>query len=139
MVTKEEAKAEVAMLIDETLREYVSKTMGIYAPPRWEWTYEYPFFYNPPNRTIYVSEPVSVWWWMRDKEKAKKALRYALGHEFWHYVQDVRGEWRIRVPILAFPGLAEYIAQKHAVRLSGVGTLQFESIVRELMVVPLPT
>jgi len=126
-----EVRAEVDKYIGETLAEFVAKTVGITEAPFWFWGVGWPLMYYPKLRKILIPDIVAVFW-IRDREKTKRALRYALGHEFWHYSQEVRGEWIIRVPILDYPRLAEYIAEKQGVRLSGITTVEGLRLWREL-------
>jgi len=113
----ERATFEVREFINDLLSEYVAKVPDVRVPPLWDLAPVWPPQYYPRVKKILVPEQVAVLWVM-DKEKTKTALRWGIGHEFWHYVQEVRGEWGI--PILDFPVVAEYVAGKQAVRLSGV-------------------
>jgi len=117
----ERAAFEVREFIDDLLREYVAKVPGMEVPPLWDLAPVWPPQYYPRARKILIPEQVALLWAI-DKELTKTALRWAGGHEFWHYVQEIRGIWGI--PILDFPAVAEYIANKQAVRLSGVTTAE---------------
>jgi len=123
--------AEVDEYIGELLVEYVAKTVGVTEAPYWFWGPGWPLMYYPDLRKILIPFIVAFFWG-RDREKTKSALRYALGHEFWHFVQDVRGEWAIRVRIIDFPFLAEYMAEKQGVRLSGIPSAEGLRLWREL-------
>jgi len=130
---KESVKAQLSAYIDSLLREYTAKTVGVDEPPTWMWTQRWPMFYYPGDKTIYITEHIYVLGYTREPYKTKRALRWAVAHEFWHYVQDVRGEWAIRVPMLSFPRVAEYIAEKQAVRLSGISEIEGVAASRETL------
>jgi len=130
---KEIAKAEVAAYIDSLLREYTAKTVGLDKPPAWSWTLGWPLFYRPEDRRIYIPEHIYVLGYILEPYKTKRSLSWALAHEYWHYVQDVRGEWAMRIPILSFPRVAEYIAEKRAVLLSGIGDAEGIALTREIL------
>jgi len=130
---KESVKAQLSAYIDGLLREYVAKTVGVDEPPAWTWTMHWPMFYYPGNKTVYITEYTYVLGYILEPYRTKRALRWAVAHEFWHFVQDVRGEWTIRVPILSFPRVAEYIAEKQAVRLSGIGDAEGMALTREVL------
>jgi len=117
----ERAAIEVRDFIDDLLSEYMVKVPDMMVPPLWDLGPVWPPQYYPGVKKILVPEQVAVLWAM-DKEKTKTALRWAFAHEFWHNVQEVRGERGI--PILDFPVLAEYLAEKQAVRLSGITTAE---------------
>jgi len=126
----ERAAFEVRDFINDLLSEYVAKVPDVMIPPTWDLGPVWPPQYYPSVRKILVPERVAVLWAV-DKEKTKTALRWAFAHEFWHYVQEVRGERGIT--ILSFPRVAEYLADKQAVRLSGVTTPEGVRVWRELL------
>ena len=126
----EMARVEAAEYIDGLLEEFVAKTLGVEVPPSWDFGPVWPPMYYPSVKKVLVPETVMVLWAIQ-REKTKLALRWAMGHEFWHYVQEVRGERG--VPILSFPRIAQKIAEKQAVRLSGVTTVEGERVWRELL------
>jgi len=130
---KERAKAELSVYIDSLLREYTVKSVGIDKPPKWTWTLHWPMYYYPKDKTIYITEHIYVLGYIHNSSKTKRALRWAVAHEYHHYVQDIRGEWAIRVPILSFPRVAEYIADKKATLLSGISESEGMALTREIM------
>jgi hypothetical protein len=126
----ERATFEVRMFIGDLLSEYVVKVPGVKVPPLWDLGPVWPPQYYPRVKKILIPEKVAVLWAV-DKEKTKTALRWAVAHEFWHYVQEVRGERGI--PILDFRVVAEYIAGKQAIRLSGVTAAEGLRLWKELL------
>jgi len=128
----ERAIIEVREFINDLLSEYVAKVPDVEVPPSWDLGPVWPPQYYPGVRKILVPEKVAVLWAV-DKEKTKTALRWSFAHEFWHYVQEVRGARRFRIPVLEFPVLAEYLAGKQAVRLSGITTAEGLKVWRELL------
>jgi len=126
----ETARLEVTEYINGLLNEFVAKTLDMEVPPSWDFGPVWPPMYYPHVKKILVPETVVVLWAI-DEKKTKRALRWGMGHEFWHYVQEVRGERG--VPILSFPRIAQKIAEKQAVRLSGITTVEGESLWRELL------
>jgi len=115
------AAIEVRDFINDLLSEYVAKVPDITVPPLWDLGPVWPPQYYPRVKKILIPQKVAVLWTI-DKETTKTALRWSVAHEFWHYVQDVRGERGI--PVLDFRRLAEYLAGKQAVRLSGITTVE---------------
>jgi len=126
----ERAAVEVREFINDLLSEYVAKVPDVRVPPLWDLGPVWPPQYYPRVRKILVPEQVAVLWAV-DREKTKSALRWAVAHEFWHYVQEVRGERGI--PILDFRFLAEHLAKKQAVRLSGVADAEGVRLWKELL------
>jgi len=126
----ERAAIEVREFINDLLIEYVAKVPDVKFPPLWDLGPVWPPQYYPRVRKILVPEKVAVLWAV-DKEKTKTALRWSFAHEFWHYVQEVRGERGI--PILSFKWLREYLAGKQAVRLSGVTAAEGMQAWKELL------
>lgn len=127
----EGARAELDLLVAEWLTEYLSKTVAVDTPPRWTWTSEWSMHYRRTERTIYISE-LYLKAYLLSPSKAKRALRWALAHEYWHYVQDVRsGPFGIQV--LDFPRMAEYLSDKHAVLLSGISDAEGQSLTVEIV------
>lgn len=109
---------EVRDYIDGLLREYVNRTWDVDEPPLWDLAPVWPPTYYPRVKKILIPQNVAILW-VKAKETTMNALSWGLGHEYWHYVQDLRGE-RGGIPILSFPILAEFLATKHAGRLSGI-------------------
>lgn len=130
----ERARIEVTEFIDDLLAEYVAKTVDVNTPPLWDFAPVFPPVYYPKAKKILIPLWVPLMW-ARDRAKAKPALRWAIGHEFYHYVQEVRAEHGgIRgIQILSFPRIAEYAAMRQAVRLSGVTNTHGMALWRELM------
>ena len=126
----ETARLEATEYINGLLNEFVAKVLDIEVSPSWDFGPVWPPMYYPRVKKILVPETVVVLWAV-DREKTKPALRWAIGHEFWHYVQEVRGEHG--VPILSFPLIAQKIAEKQAVRLSGITAFEGERGWRELL------
>jgi len=126
----ETAKVEATEYINDLLNEFVAKTLDIEVGPSWDFGPVWPPMYYPSVKKILVPETV-VALWAIDREKTKSALRWGMGHEFWHYVQEVRGERG--VPILSFPRIAQKIAEKQAVRLSGITTVEGVRLWRALL------
>lgn len=112
------ARVELDLLVAEWLKEYVAKTVVVEEPPMWTWTSEWSIHYRRLEKTIYLPE-FFIKAFILSPSKTKRALRWSLAHEFWHYVQHVRGG-PLGIPILDFPRLAEYISEKRAVLLSGI-------------------
>ena len=127
----ETAKVEATEYINDLLEEFVARTLGVEVPPSWGFDPVWPPMYYPSVKKILIPETVMVLW-AKDTDKTKLALRWAIGHEFWHYVQEVRGQRG--VPILSFPWIAQRFAEKQAVRLSGVTTVEGERLWKELLV-----
>jgi len=130
VVELEMAKVEATEYINGLLEAYVARTLDVEIPPSWDFGPVWPPMYYPSIKKILIPETVVVLWAI-DKYKAERALRWAVGHEFYHYVQEVRGERG--VPILSFPRIAQRIAEKQAVRLSGITTVEGERLWRELL------
>lgn len=126
----ETARLEATEYINDLLSEFLAKTLNIEVSPSWDFGPVWPPVYYPSVKKILVPEAVVVLW-AKDRDKTKLALRWAMGHEFWHYVQEVRGERG--VPILSFPWIAQKIAEKQAVRLSGITAVEGERLWRELL------
>lgn len=123
----EGARAELDLLVGEWLTEYLSKTVGVDTPPRWTWTSGWTSpYYRRTEKAIYISE-IYLKAYILSPSKAKRALRWSLAHEYWHYVQEVRGG-PFALPILDFPRMAEYLADKHAVLLSGISDAEGQSL-----------
>lgn len=128
----ERATIEVREFINDLLSEYVAKVPDVIVPPLWDLGHVWPPQYYPRVRKILIPDQVAVLW-VVDREKTKTALRWAVAHEFWHYVQEVRGARRFRIPVLDLPVLAEYLAGKQATRLSGITTAEGLQVWRELL------
>ena len=128
----EGARAELDLYVADWLTEYLSKTVAIDTPPRWTWTSGWSApYYRRTEKAIYISE-IYLKGYILSPSKAKRALRYALAHEYWHYVQDVRGG-PFALPILDFPKMAEYLADKHAVLLSGISDAEGQSLIVDVV------
>ena len=127
----EAARAELDLLVAEWLAEYLSKTVAVDRPPMWTWTSEWSMHYRRTEKVVYISE-LYLKAYILSPSKAKRALRYALAHEYKHYVQDVRGG-PFALPILDFPRIAEYLADKHAVLLSGISDAEGQSLIVEMV------
>jgi len=128
----ERATIEVRDFINDLLSEYLAKVPDMEEPPSWDLGPVWPPQYYHRERKILVPQKVAVLWAI-DKEKTKTALRWSIAHEYWHDVQEVRGARRFRIPVLDFPRLAEYLAGKQAVRLSGITTAEGLQAWRELL------
>lgn len=118
-ITREQAKIEASIFIEGTLRSFVARTPRVEKPPRWAWSLEFPPYFLIPD-LIVLPEHVIVSGWIVNKEKAKRALRYILGHEFAHYSMYqvlVKSPWRI-IPRLKL--YSQIIADAHAFRLTGI-------------------
>jgi len=123
------AEDELAAYIDEQLAEFTAKTLGITVPPAWDWSSEWMEpYYLRSLKTIFLPKEFLMIAFRLAPEKTKRALRGALGHEFWHYVQDVRGDPLVirgikiaDIPTLKVSeNLAERVAMKRAVVLTGI-------------------
>jgi len=124
-----EPEEELTRYIDEQLAEFTAKTLGITAPPTWDWSHEWmePYYLRSLKR-IFLPKEFIMRAYLMIPEKTKHALRGALGHEFWHYVQDVRGDPLVikgikvaNIPTLNISeNLAERVAIKRAVLLTGI-------------------
>lgn len=128
----ERATIEVREFINDLLSEYTAKVPDVMAPPLWDLAPVWPLQYYPRVKKILIPDQV-VALWVMDREKTKTALRWAVAHEFWHYVQELRATRGLRIPVLDFPVLAEYLAGKQAVRLSGITTTEGMQVWRELL------
>jgi len=121
------AKAELARFIDDQLREFVVKTFGIQSSPAWVWSIgleAFPPYYDTTKKTIVLPEFIYVQGYLIDPDATKRALRWVLGHEYWHYVQHQRGEWVRGAGIFAGPTLEERVAVTRASILTGISNME---------------
>jgi len=126
---------EVEAFISETLKAYTAMTLGVEKPPDWGWTSQWRIYYSPRERKIYIHELLKEAWKL-DPELTKRFLKYALAHEFAHYVQHVRGVSVlevVKVPIIEFPMLSEYLARKKATMLSGITRVEADALETEVL------
>jgi len=130
----EMVKAELIVYVDDLLREFTAKTLGITKPPLWLWTsiQEIPAFYDTSMKVIFLWDTFWVTCYLHDPYKTKRLLRISAAHEFWHWVQQTRGEWVIRLPTLSFPLVGEHLASKQAARLSGISDVEAKALMEEL-------
>jgi len=113
VLTKEEAKVEVSHFIDETLREFVTRTPRIDMAPIWKWSPQWPFVFYVPD-LILVPELVVVPSWMYDRDSTVRCMRFSLAHEYAHYLQ-----YRTRPRLWGKWG-SEILADIQATRLTGI-------------------
>jgi len=129
----EEFERELGKFIEDQLAEFTTKTLGIRVPPAWAWSSEWVEpYYLRSVKTIFLPKEFLMRAFLLDPEKTKKAIRGTLGHEFWHYVQDVRGDPLIikgikiaNIPTLKLSeNIAERVATKRAVFLTGISHVE---------------
>jgi len=127
------AKMELDQLIKQWLDEYLARTpMARVPPPRWKWTPEWSaIHYHITDQTIYINEYYAKGY-ILSPNKAKRVLRWSLAHEFWHYIQHVHGG-PLGFPILDFSRVAEVLAEKHAVLLSGISNPEGDALTVEIV------
>jgi len=111
----EPTKLEVDEYIAGILGEYVAKSL-IREAPTWFWGPGWPPAYYPGLKRILIPDIVADFW-IINREVTKLALRFGLGHEFIHYIHDIR-----RSPFLTFPRVEEKLADVQGFRLSGIST-----------------
>jgi len=111
----EPAKLELDEYIATVLGEYVAKSL-VWETPTWFWGPGWPLAYYPGLKRILIPDVVAVFWSV-NQEVTKLALRYALGHEFAHFLQDVR-----HIPVLTVPWIAERVAERQGFKFSGIST-----------------
>jgi len=119
----QEPEEELAKYINDQLAEFTAKTLRIMVPPAWAWGSEWMEpYYLRSLRTIFLPKDFLIRAYRLDPEKTKKAIRGSLGHEFWHYVQDIRGDPLVikGIKIADIPTLrvSENIAERVAIRRS---------------------
>jgi len=109
------AVPEVDEYIGSLLAEYTAKSL-VWETPTWFWGPGWPPAYYPDLKRILIPDLVASFWSV-NKEVTKLALRYALGHEYGHFLQDVRHS-----PVVTFPLIADRLAERQAIKLSGIST-----------------
>jgi len=123
------AEEELAAYITEQLATFTTQTLGIMAPPAWAWSSEWlEPYYLRSKKTIFLPKDLLVRAYVLDPEKTKMAIKGSLGHEFWHYVQDIRGDPLVikgikiaDIPTLKISeNIAQRVAIKRAVFLTGI-------------------
>lgn len=124
-----ELERELEKFISDQLDEFTAKTLGITVPPAWAWSSEWlEPYYLRSLKTIFLPKEFLIRAFLLVPKKTKRALRGSLGHEFWHYVQDVRGDPLVvkgiviaQIPTLTVSeNIAERVAIKRAVFLTGI-------------------
>lgn len=127
-------KEEIGDFIETVLREYEARTPLLptdFGHTRWVWRLEFPFYYSPRTDAIVVPEHVVVLAWFLDKEKAKRALRWSLAHEFTHRLQRYRfGTVAFTRPVI---GTSQRVAESRATILSGVTVAEVDELWKELI------
>jgi len=111
----EPTKLEVDEYIARVLGEYVAKSL-VWEAPTWFWGPGWPLAYYPSLKRFLIPDVVAVFWSV-NREVTKLALRYGLGHEFAHFLQDVRHS-----PVVTFPWVAERLAERQGFKFSGIST-----------------
>jgi len=109
------AVSEIDEYIANLLAEFVSKSV-VWEAPTWFWGPGWPPVYYPGLKRILIPDLVAVFWDV-NREVTKLALRWGLGHEFVHYLQDIRHS-----PVLTFRWVAERFAERQGFKLSGIST-----------------
>ena len=126
----EESEVELSRYVNDQLAEFTAKTLGIKSPPAWAWAPEWVEpYYSPKLKTIYLPKEFLLHAFQLEPIKTKAAIRGSLGHEFWHYVQNVRGDPLVvkgikiaNIPTISLSeNLAERVAIERAVLLTGIG------------------
>lgn len=129
------SQEELEAFINDVLEAYTAMTLGVKEPPKWRWTSRVTISYSIPDKTIYIHEALKDAWKL-DRRLTERFLRWSLAHEFTHYVQDVRGISvleLVKVPIIEFPWISEYLATKKATMLSGITKMEGDVLTTQVL------